>query len=97
PGAEQRLARCHHLWIVQRELPRRLFQRHLAYVRWIDRDPAEPAAEDLGATVLRLADDLAACPDALVAEPRRRDADAVDVARGQPHRTCQPDIERIQV
>src|SRR5262249_48193003 len=62
-----------------------------------DRGPAESAQENLGATVLGLADDLATCPKALVAEPRGRNADAVDVACWQPNRARQPDIERIQV
>jgi len=47
--------------------------------------------------VLRLADDLAACPETLVSEPRRRNADAVDVACRQPSRPRQPNIERVQV
>src|SRR5207244_3992850 len=78
-------------------LARRLVKHDLAHIRGIDRGPAESAQEDLGATVLGLADDLAACPEALVAKPRRRDADAVDIACGQSDRTRQPDIERIQV
>ena len=82
PGAEQRLARRQHLGIIERELARRLFEHDLAHIRGIDRGPAESAQEDLGATVLGLADDLAACAEALVAEPRGRDADAVDIACG---------------
>src|SRR5207247_65510 len=65
--------------------------------RRIDGDPAESAEVNLGATVLRLADDLAACPQALVAKARWRNADAVDVACGQSDRARQPDIERVQV
>src|SRR5262249_42202589 len=76
---------------------RRLFEHDFADIRGIDRGPAESAQENLGATVLGFADDLATCPKALVAEPRGRNADAVDVACGQPNRARQPDIERIQV
>src|SRR5438094_3287369 len=60
----------------------RLLARHLCDVRRIHRHPAVVFQEDLGAAVLSLADVRASGPQRLVAEGRRRDANAVDVTRG---------------
>src|SRR5260370_11323006 len=97
PGAVNRLARRYDLGVVERKLARRLFQHDLANVGWIDRDPAESGQEYFGPTVLCLTYDLVSSTEALVTEPRGRNADAVDITCGQTHGTCQSDIERIQV
>src|SRR6516164_2782740 len=97
PGTEQRFSRNGHFGIVQRKMARRLFERDLANVRRIDRNPAKSAEEYLGATMLRLADHLGVRAEALVTEFGRRDSDAIHVACGQADCTRQPDVERIQV
>src|SRR5919201_31010 len=83
--------------MVERQLPRRLFQHDLANVGRIHRYPTEPVQKHLGPTMLGLADNLARGAKALVTEARGREADAINVARRQPDGAREPDIERIQV
>ena len=56
-----------------------------------------PCQVHLGAAMLRLGDDLGTRAEALVAELRGGDADAVDIARRQPGRAREPNVKRIQI
>src|SRR5256714_11770880 len=95
PAAEEALARRAHLLIAERQIAWRLLEHHLPDVGRIDRHPAMAAGEKLGTAVLRLADVGRADAEALVAVLRRRDADAVDIARRHADRTREPDVERV--
>ena len=97
PRAEQRLARSDDLWIVDRQVPRRFLEHDLAHVGGIGRDPPVAGEEHLGAAMLRLGDDFRAGAERLVAELRRRDADAIDIARRDAGGAHQADEERIEI
>ena len=96
PGAEELPAHRGDLGIDHGQLARRLLEHDLAHVRRVHRHPAEALQEDLGAAVLGLGD-VSALAQALVAEARVGDADAVDVARRQPGRAREADEEGVEV
>ena len=91
------LARGNDLGIVDRQVRRRFFEHDLAHVGGVDRHPAEAGEINLRAAMLRFGDDCRARAEALVAELRWRNANAVDVARRQAGRPRQADIERVEI
>src|SRR5690606_38281994 len=74
-----------------------LLEDDLAHISRIDGHPAEPVDPDLRSTMLCACNVRRPGPQALVAEPRGPDPEAVDMARGKAAGPCKPDIERVQV
>src|SRR5215471_7966579 len=78
-------------------MARRLFERDFAHVRRVYRNPAKADEIHLRAAMLCLRRVLRREAQALEAAPRRREANAVDVARGNSRGARQTHEQRVDV
>ena len=78
-------------------MSRRLLQHHLSDVGCVHRRPANPFEPNVGPAMLGLGDVGRSDAEALVAEARRGDANAVEVARGKTRRASEADKQAVDV
>src|ERR1700728_707059 len=93
--ADQRLTGGGGLRVVGGKIPGRLLQHDFANVGRVLRIPANPFEPDVGSAVLRRGDIGRTGAEALVAEARGGDADAVKIAGGETRGASKADEQAV--
>src|ERR1700688_1282915 len=94
-GSNQRLASSDDFRFVRAQMSGRLLEHDLSDVGCVHRRPANPLEPDIGPAMLGLGDVGRSDAEALVAEARRGDAKAIEVAGRKTRRANKTDKQAV--